>query len=270
MTLLLLGSCSNRFVYNNMDWLIHWYIDDYIEFTGTQRQHFDQRMDAWLVWHRSEELAKYRQQLLRLKILADSPEAPAHLWLAHLQEGRSHWLRVTERLAPDLARLALSLSESQINALFHKFHEQADKRQRQRAEKGPEARLKDRQKRTLSTISDWAGKLSDRQKAIIRQSTQGFAFNDALWDAYQQRVRDELHRLILAQHAQGKVSPALITLLTNPTSLQGQTLADMRGYNRRHLSEMLERLWPTLSARQRKRIGKQITNLVEDIEILME
>ena len=32
LNLMLLAGCSTKFTYNNLDWLIHWYVDDYVEF----------------------------------------------------------------------------------------------------------------------------------------------------------------------------------------------------------------------------------------------
>ena len=41
LTILLLVSvtgCSSKFAYNNLDWLVYWYVDDYIEFSDQQEE----------------------------------------------------------------------------------------------------------------------------------------------------------------------------------------------------------------------------------------
>lgn len=55
--------CSTKFAYNNFDWLVLWYFDDYIDFSNSQKAHFDQRLDDWIQWHRKEELAVFRTHL---------------------------------------------------------------------------------------------------------------------------------------------------------------------------------------------------------------
>ena len=54
-----LGGCSTKFAYNNIDWLIYWYIDDYIELTPKQEQAFDEKLSGWLEWHKQQELPQY-------------------------------------------------------------------------------------------------------------------------------------------------------------------------------------------------------------------
>jgi hypothetical protein len=58
--LLALGGCSaTQFIYNRVDILVRWYLDDYVTLDRNQRQRFDVRLDAFLEWHRREELPTY-------------------------------------------------------------------------------------------------------------------------------------------------------------------------------------------------------------------
>ena len=66
---LILSACSSQFAYNNLDWLIHWYLDDYIDLNKAQKQSFDGEFEKWMQWHRTEELQKYQQHLQELRIL---------------------------------------------------------------------------------------------------------------------------------------------------------------------------------------------------------
>ena len=58
--LLALGGCSaTQFIYNRVDVLVRWYLDDYVTLDRDQRKRFDVRLDAFLEWHRREELPTY-------------------------------------------------------------------------------------------------------------------------------------------------------------------------------------------------------------------
>jgi len=62
--LLALGGCSaTQFIYNRVDILVRWYLDDYVTLDRDQRQRFDVRLDALLEWHRREELPTYVELL---------------------------------------------------------------------------------------------------------------------------------------------------------------------------------------------------------------
>ena len=62
--LLALGGCSaTQFIYNRVDVLVRWYLDDYVTLDRDQRKRFDVRLDAFLEWHRREELPTYVELL---------------------------------------------------------------------------------------------------------------------------------------------------------------------------------------------------------------
>ena len=56
---LALASCSNAFVYNQLDWLIPWYMGDYVNLTREQKKSFKEELEPLLQWHRNEELQNY-------------------------------------------------------------------------------------------------------------------------------------------------------------------------------------------------------------------
>jgi len=55
-----LTSCSaTQFIYNRVDILVRWYLDDYVSLDREQQARFDGRLEALLDWHRREELPAY-------------------------------------------------------------------------------------------------------------------------------------------------------------------------------------------------------------------
>ena len=66
------GCSATQFIYNRVDILVRWYLDDYVALDRDQRARFDQRLEVFLDWHRSEELPFYVVLLDdSLTILAD-------------------------------------------------------------------------------------------------------------------------------------------------------------------------------------------------------
>ncbi len=57
---LTLSSCSaTQFIYNRVDILVRWYLDDYVSLDRAQQARFDSRLEALLDWHRRDELPAY-------------------------------------------------------------------------------------------------------------------------------------------------------------------------------------------------------------------
>ena len=48
--IVLLSGCSTKFAYNNIDWLVNWYIDDYVVLDTQQEKQFDAILDKWTAW----------------------------------------------------------------------------------------------------------------------------------------------------------------------------------------------------------------------------
>ena len=59
LLLTLTGCSATQFIYNRVDVLVRWYLDDYVSIDRDQRVHFDERLDIFLEWHRREELPEY-------------------------------------------------------------------------------------------------------------------------------------------------------------------------------------------------------------------
>lgn len=60
LIVLTLSSCSaTQFIYNRVDILVRWYLDDYVSLDREQQARFDSRLEALLDWHRREELPAY-------------------------------------------------------------------------------------------------------------------------------------------------------------------------------------------------------------------
>tara|TARA_B110000503_G_C7105065_1_gene395531 strand:+ start:431 stop:1303 length:873 start_codon:yes stop_codon:yes gene_type:complete len=63
LVFLLSGCSSTTFLYNRLDFIVGWYIDDYVRFNKAQQVVFDRELDQILLWHRYEELPRYGELL---------------------------------------------------------------------------------------------------------------------------------------------------------------------------------------------------------------
>jgi hypothetical protein len=59
IVLILSGCSATQFIYNRVDILVRWYLDDYVSLDREQQARFDSRLEGLLDWHRREELPAY-------------------------------------------------------------------------------------------------------------------------------------------------------------------------------------------------------------------
>ena len=55
----LTGCSATQFIYNRVDILVRWYLDDYVSLDREQQARFDDRFDLLIEWHRRDELPGY-------------------------------------------------------------------------------------------------------------------------------------------------------------------------------------------------------------------
>lgn len=78
LLLTLTGCSATQFIYNRVDVLVRWYLDDYVSLDREQQRSFDARLERFLEWHRAEELLTYVVLLDdALSILDDGVPLPA-------------------------------------------------------------------------------------------------------------------------------------------------------------------------------------------------
>ncbi|MEF1173457.1 DUF6279 family lipoprotein, partial [Vibrio sinaloensis] len=101
MCCLLLVGCGTKFVYNNMDWLLIEYLEDYVDLNSDQESLIEQRVALLSEWHRSEEIPNYVEHLDELMTL-DLKNLTAAQLNAQEEKLRAHTERIVKRVAPDL------------------------------------------------------------------------------------------------------------------------------------------------------------------------
>jgi len=47
ISVMFLASCSSKLAYNNLDWWVYWYMDDYIELKDEQEEKFDEAVKLY-------------------------------------------------------------------------------------------------------------------------------------------------------------------------------------------------------------------------------
>ena len=114
----LLSACSSSFVYNNIDWLLYWYLGDYVDLSLDQKAVLDERIVAWQSWHRSTELEKYQAQLKEVRGKLASGALTEEQWLNEFEEAQQHLHRFRSKIAPELAGIAHQLSTDQVEGVL--------------------------------------------------------------------------------------------------------------------------------------------------------
>lgn len=253
---ILLGACSTSIVYNNADYLVKWWIGKYIDFNATQKPIVDQTIDAWLNWHREQEIPRYTNQLTTLKTAIVAQDLSREQLSQHFSETQSHITRIRQRVAPDVAAIGVTLDLEQLSQLFatitHERQERAEEA-KQRRQKQPS-----RSARIIESMEEYIGPLTQVQTDIVDTYVAQLNSTSQLWQAYGELSNQTARKILLSAAFDNLAQQRLADFIVNQESLQTLALQEASEENKALYIDMLWAILPTLSNRQRDELIDKI------------
>lgn len=273
VTLILVSGCSSKFAYKNLDWLAHWYIDDYIILTEEQRVIVDQKIAIWLEWHQQEELPRYLSDLNELTADISNQQLNSAKLDAHQDTIKQHWARMKAKLVPDLVLMAPLLDSQQIAYLFEKL----DKRNaEERKEINETLALSPKQqqdavvKKYKKNITRWLGDLTPEQKTLAANIYGQLQDNDTLWLDYRQRYQAELKAVFEKPDRGDSFSERLFQLMMEPDVFRSDKLNKINAANAVNFKRALLAINKTATTQQREKLITEINKFARDAEALIQ
>ena len=180
LALLLLAGCGNTFLYNRLDWLIGWYVDDYVELSRAQEKVFQQRLRPVLDWHRREELALYAALLQQIEADSAAPlEADTvRDWSRQLLLALE---RIEARLWPLIHEIGADLDQAQMAGLLENIQARQRELEEEYLTRSDEEYAEDNFDRLSENLRDFLGPLSAAQEDQIARAAQAMRRLDQAW-----------------------------------------------------------------------------------------
>jgi hypothetical protein len=270
---IIVSGCSSRFVYKNLDWLAHWYIDDYILLTAEQKAVVDTKLTTWLEWHQQEELPKYLISLNNLTTDINSQQLSVEKLTVHEEAIRQHWARMKSKVVPDIVELAPLLDKQQISYLFEKL----DKRNVEEGEEidanlalSPKQQQVDAIEKYKKSFTRWLGELTSEQETLAITMHNKLQDNDALWLEYRIRYQAELKKLFEKPERDEGFSESLFQLLIEPEVFRSNKLNQVNAENSAHFKNILLEINATTTQQQRQKLSQEIKKFAQDAEALIQ
>ena len=181
IALFVVSACSSTtYVYNRLDFLLPWYMDDYVDLNAEQEAYLDELLVPFLAWHRAQELPVYLTALNRIEDSLNEPLTPAGVG-ALVTDFESAWLRLQGEGLTQLLDLGARLSDEQIAAFLEALWEQQREFEEEYLERSEAEFYEDNYDNTLDTFQDYIGKLSDVQRQWVRESSRQLLRSDQVW-----------------------------------------------------------------------------------------
>ncbi len=266
----LLSGCGPRWTYTNLDWLIPWYIEDYIELDKHQNDDLSVRLAYQLDWHCRTQLTRYADFLrqLRSELSVPGQSVRADRWADHFDRLKQYWIDLVYQIGPDAVAILVTASDEQIDTLFSNIEKTNLDLQREYVDPSVEERRNNRKKRMNKRIAYWTGPLNATQKGLVAQWAQGLTETADDWLAHRRRFQAALHRELEGRQPGQAFERRFLDLFATPERLRDPTYQEKIDTNKRLTFQFLENLSQSLTPRQRRHIVNRLDKLADDMEQL--
>ena len=254
---LLLGGCSTTFTYNQLDWLIPWYVDDYVDLSRDQKQFLKGEIAPILQWHREEELLRYIAILDQVEndLVAPVTAETIHNWIDQV-------VTAGERIEDSMLKVALEfstqLSDEQMQEFVASMWNKQEEYEEEYLPRSEEEYIEENAENLEEFLRRFTGRLSTEQQQRLQLAAASMQRFDAIW---LEDHNDWLETLVpLLQRPEGWQEAVLVAHANRSAnrSLQYQQILD---YNMNVVTQGVADVLNDMSDKQRKHMVKEIDSL---------
>lgn len=200
-----LQGCSTvRVVYDNADTYLRWRASHYLDVDGEMADELEERIAAFMAWHRSQALPKYVQILDEAAQRFDRHLTPADLNWGYdsvMTQARESLRMAAVQGAPLLDRL----DPKQIANLERRLADDNRRFARDNLRGDERERRKRRTERTAERVEDWVGRLTKAQFERVAQYAERAPLLDDFRAADHKRVQAEFLAIVRAHEAKKRL-----------------------------------------------------------------
>jgi hypothetical protein len=262
-----LSACSVKFYYNQLDWLVPWYVDDYVSLTDEQEEIFNHHLDEYLEWHRTEQLPVYADFLGWAA--SASKDGFDDSELQHIQHQVNEFTATMfARLAPALVDLFHTFSDEQVDELFDNFGRENLEYREEKIEISEREHRDDRAKELTRLVERWTGKLDGAQMQFIEQWSQQYRRMSADFLASREQWQKQLKVVLQRRQDRDYLQQALLDLFARRYSMRSERYQEKFQFNEQLLKSLYARLDQSLSTNQRQSMITELNDIAEDFRYL--
>jgi hypothetical protein len=250
--LLLVSACGTRFVYNRLDWLSSWYVENQVTLDDAQSRALRSNFDEFFAWHRRSELPRYARFLDRM---ADDAVQPVSL--EQLESGQREveaFMRDSvAHLAPAAARWLDGLRPAQVQELFASFADKDRKARAETCEADPAASRHERARRFIDNVEEWTGRLGRAQRELIATRYSALESDACAELSARERTRREFRALVDRYRTRPEFADRIAEFLAHPENRRDAAHRAAYEEDREQFLRLLADINHSLTPEQRRR-----------------
>ena len=267
LALLFIGGCSSTtFVYNRLDFILPWYLDDYVELDRAQETFLDEQLQPFLAWHRTEELPRYTLIIDDITRRLDAPLTAQDVAAISL-EFEQAWFRLEARGLEWLLALGERLTDDQVRQFLDELWDKQEEYQKKYLERSDQEYHEDSYDSLRDSVQDYLGRLDKPQKELLETASNGLLRSDTTW------LRERaawLQRLEVMMRREPGWQQAIRDSVQRRSETVSAEYLELYEHNLAVIHSALAQVLNSRSEKQDQRLRKKLANLREDLQTLVD
>ncbi|QHD08341.1 DUF6279 family lipoprotein [Pseudomonas sp. R76] len=164
LSLVLAGCNRVGLAYRNLDVIIPWTLNDYLDMNAGQKSWFNDTLKEHLAWHCTTQLPGYLDWLDRLQQMVDNNQVTDAALQARTVEAKQAIAEMAREITPSAIQLLQGLDDQQVKEMSDALAKDLRKRQDEYLKPPLEQQIKERAQRMSKRLDAWIGPLSASQQ----------------------------------------------------------------------------------------------------------
>jgi hypothetical protein len=267
---IVLAGCGPRLLYSHLDWLIPWYVSDYISLDSDQKNMLEKRLLKLLDWHCRTQLPAYATTLRALgRDLANSSEpVDATTLKTYNTQLMALWKALLQKIGPDITAILATATDAQIDELFHNLDKQNQKFKKEYVDLPPDELIQNREERMVKRTKYWISKLNPEQKQAVSDWSLQLTPIAVDWIQNRERIQSEARRLLGQRRDNPEFRTAIQKLILHPENVRSAEYQRKIDINTTATIKLLAQLIQLLTEKQRSYLLDRIESLSADFDTL--
>src|SRR3989338_8236201 len=254
---LLISACSRAgLAYRNLDWLVPWRLNDYLNLDSQQQAWLKPRLQTHLQWHCSAELPRYIDWLKTTESILAQPQPKSAQLLEQFAQFDAALNRIGVEITPTAIELLQGLSEQQVNELYAAMDEDNLEDRQDFLDPPLATQINERQTRMQERLRPWLGRLNSAQTEHIATWANSLGEQNRLWLENRQLWQAELRK---------GGAERVTRLLQQRESFYSDEYRTSYGRSRQALATLFSQLLSSSDEAQRERLSHRLRDLRRDL-----
>jgi hypothetical protein len=266
---MLVSACSVKFVYNQLDWLIPWYLDNYVSLNESQQNLLESRITGFLERHRHNQLPVYADFLQ--KAAQDVEDGLDQDELEQMVAGVTDYINLlSTHFGVALLDVFASLDTRQVDGLMANLGRENQEFRLKFVDTDSRRQRWKRKENMVEMIQRWTGELNPKQLGLIEQWSEQYQLMGDEFIQSRLQWQQQLRQVLQHRNQPQQLEQGITRLFGDRRSTRTEQHRRKFQYNENLLKRLFLTLDRSLTSEQRYHFVRKLNNYAEDFRELSE